>query len=282
MSAGQSIGQVLAEAQGQGMPRLDAQILLLTALKRAPNDRAWLVTHDREPMPAQAMIPWCDLNKRWHAGEPVAYLLGRKEFYGLDLQVDPRVLIPRPDTETLVDWALDLIRRLPAPVHVIDLGTGSGAIALALASQGIPGLHLTATDASASALAVARSNAHGLGLGVRFCQGHWLDAVPGERFDMVVSNPPYIADGDHHLAALRHEPAAALSSGPDGLSDIRTIVGQAPAHLRDGGWLLFEHGHDQSATVRQMLIHAGFSAVSSHTDLAGIERCTGGQWREQR
>ncbi|MFP5467534.1 MAG: peptide chain release factor N(5)-glutamine methyltransferase [Gammaproteobacteria bacterium] len=282
MNATQSIGQVLADAQGQGMPRLDAQLLLLISLGRDSNDRAWLISHDHEPMPAQAVARWCTLYKRWQAGEPVAYLRGHKEFYGLDLQVDPRVLIPRPDTETLVDWALDLVRQLTAPVHAVDLGTGSGAIALALASQGVPGLQLTATDASDSALAVARSNAHSLGLDVRFCLGHWFDAVPGERFDMVVSNPPYIAEGDHHLAALRHEPATALSSGPDGLSDIRTIVGQAPAHLRDGGWLLFEHGHDQSATVRQLLSQAGFSGVTSHTDLAGIERCTGGQWREQR
>lgn len=282
MNENLSVGQLLVEAQACGMPRLDAQILLLTALERDPHDRAWLWAHDQDVVLPQTAIRWRDLCERWQAGEPVAYLVGHKEFYGLDLQVDPRVLIPRPDTETLVDWTLELIRAAQAPLHVIDLGTGSGAIALALASQKVPGLQVTATDASADALAVAESNARRLALAVRFCQGHWLGAVPGERFDIIVSNPPYIAEGDQHLDALRHEPSSALGSGPDGLSDIRTIVKQAPDHLRNGGWLLFEHGHDQSAEVRSLLSHAGFSQVTSHTDLAGIERCTGGQWLERR
>lgn len=282
MSTDPSIGQLLAGACNKGMPRLDAQILMLTALERDPHNRAWLLAHDQDPVPDLPLKRWRELWARWLTGEPVAYLLGRKEFYGLDLQVDPRVLIPRPDTETLVDWALELIRSAQAPLHVIDLGTGSGAIALALSSQKMPGLRVTATDASPDALAVARSNACHLSLAVRFCQGHWLDAVPGERFDIIVSNPPYIAEGDHHLAALRHEPSSALGSGPDGLSDIRTIVEQAPDHLSSGGWLLLEHGHDQSAEIRDLLTRAGFSRVTSHTDLAGIERCTGGQWPEQR
>lgn len=282
MSAEPSIGQLLADALGRGMPRLDAQILLLTALERDPHDRAWLFTHDHEPMPTDSVSRWRALEERWHSGEPVAYLVGHKEFYGLDLQVDSRVLIPRPDTETLVDWTRQLIGGLRAPVHVIDLGTGSGAIALALASQNVPGLQVSATDASADALAVARSNAHTLSLDVRFCHGDWLGAVPGERFDIIVSNPPYIAEDDEHLAALRYEPCSALGSGPDGLSDIRAIVEQAPDHLRGGGWLLFEHGHNQSAAVRRLLTQAGFVEVTSHTDLAGIERCTGGRWPEQR
>ncbi|MDI3511733.1 MAG: release factor glutamine methyltransferase [Betaproteobacteria bacterium] len=282
MNENLSVGQLLVEAQACGMPRLDAQILLLTALERDPHDRAWLWAHDQDVVLPQTAIRWRALCERWQAGEPVAYLVGHKEFYGLDLQVDPRVLIPRPDTETLVDWTLELIRAAQAPLHVIDLGTGSGAIALALASQKVLGLQVTATDASADALAVAESNARRLALAVRFRQGHWLGAVPGERFDIIVSNPPYIAEGDQHLDALRHEPSSALGSGPDGLSDIRTIVKQAPDHLRNGGWLLFEHGHDQSAEVRSLLSHAGFSQVTSHTDLAGIERCTGGQWLERR
>ncbi|GAD23242.1 peptide chain release factor N(5)-glutamine methyltransferase, partial [Acidovorax sp. MR-S7] len=206
------------------------------------------------------------------AGEPVAYLTGTKEFYGLPLQVDARVLDPRPDTETLVDWAL----ALAAPAaRMADLGTGSGAIALALQSQR-PQAQVLAVDASADALAVARANARRLGLPVRFVQGHWLDGIAGP-FDLIVSNPPYIPATDPHLAALTHEPLSALASGDDGLQDIRAIAAQAPSRLAPGGWLLLEHGWDQAEAVQALLRAAGFGQVHSRHDLAGMARCTGGQ-----
>ena len=208
------------------------------------------------------------------AGEPLAYLTGTRGFHGLTLQVDARVLDPRPDTETLVDWALAL--PLPADARVVDLGTGSGAIALALAAQR-PGWRVEAVDASADALAVARANATRLGLAVAFSEGAWLKNVSG-HYHAIVSNPPYIATGDPHLAALTHEPLRALASGADGLDDIRKIVAQAPDRLVSGGWLLLEHGHDQAAAVRALLSAAGFRDVQSRRDVPGIERCTGGQW----
>jgi release factor glutamine methyltransferase len=209
------------------------------------------------------------------AGEPVAYLTGRKEFYGLPLQVDARVLDPRPDTETLVDWALEVMAPLASP-RVVDLGTGSGAIALALQSQRADA-QVLAVDASTDALAVAQANGERLGLPVRFQAANWLAGVEG-MFDAIVSNPPYIASADPHLAALTHEPLQALASGSDGLDDIRTIVAQAPNHLRAGGWLLLEHGYDQAEAVQALLLAQGFHQVQSRTDLAGVDRCTGGRW----
>eukprot|EP01037_Dinobryon_pediforme_P009791 gene9791-9857_t len=221
-------------------------------------------------------MPWAALMlARRVAGEPVAYLTGRKEFYGLPLQVDARVLDPRPDTETLVDWALEVIAPLTSP-RVVDLGTGSGAIALALQSQRADA-RVLAVDASADALAVAQANAERLGLPVQFRQANWLVGVEGP-FDAIVSNPPYIASADPHLAALTHEPLQALASGADGLEDIRAIVAQAPAHLRPGGWLLLEHGYDQADAVQALLAAQGFVRVQSRNDLADIARCTGGQW----
>lgn len=276
-----TLSDTLRQAAAAGLDRLDAQKLLLHALGRSPHDRAWLIAHEGDALPCAAQSAWSTLLARRLAGEPVAYLLGQQEFFGLALQVDARVLVPRPDTETLVQWAIDLLPGLgPAP-RVIDLGTGSGAIALALARHQ-PGLDITATDASPDALAVAQVNARTLGLPVRFATGHWLDAVPGETFDLIAGNPPYIAEGDPHLPALVHEPSSALVSGPDGLDDIRTIVARATQALKPGGWLLLEHGHDQAPRVRALLVSAGFDHVSTHTDLAGIERCTGGQWPERR
>ncbi|MEY4978457.1 MAG: Release factor glutamine methyltransferase [Pseudomonadota bacterium] len=268
----------LHQAATAGLPRLDAQMLLLHALGRSPHDRAWLLAHDRDALPEPAAAHWQALLQRRMAGEPVAYLLGEKAFFGLNLAVDARVLVPRPDTETLVQWALDVMPAAAAtPARVLDLGTGSGAIALALAQQR-PDAHISATDASADALAVAQANAQRLGLAVQFAHGHWLHAVPGQRFDVVVSNPPYIAEGDPHLSALRHEPITALTAGADGLDDIRQIVTSAGAALQPGGWLLLEHGHDQAAAVRALLQCAGFAQVSSRSDLAGIARCSGGCW----
>ena len=266
--------RALQHAQHLGLARIDAQMLLLHSLGRDPHDRAWLLAHDSDALPAAALAAYQALCQRRAAGEPVAYLTGRKAFYGLPLAVDARVLDPRPDTETLVDWALELLAPRVAP-RIADLGTGSGAIALALQSQR-PDAQVLAVDASAGALAVAQANAARLGLPVRFVRSHWLDGVAGP-FDAIVSNPPYIRADDPHLAALTHEPLSALASGADGLDDIRAIIAQAPARLAPGGWLLLEHGWDQADAVQALLRTAGFAAVASRHDLAGIARCTGGR-----
>lgn len=272
------IREALAHAQHMGLARIDAQMLLLHALGRDGTDRAWLIAHDGDALPPAAQTAFEALCHRRAAGEPVAYLTGRKAFYGLTLQVDARVLDPRPDTETLVDWALEVLSPHAAP-RVADLGTGSGAIALALQHQR-PDARVLAVDASAEALAVARANAERLGLPVRLLQGDWLTGLAAQEgpFDAIVSNPPYIAAADPHLAALAHEPLSALASGADGLADIRAIVAQAPAWLAPGGWLLLEHGWDQADAVQALLRAAGFGAVQSRHDLAGIARCTGGRW----
>jgi release factor glutamine methyltransferase len=271
-----TVAQALAAAVALGADRLDAQLLLLHALGRAPHDRAWLLAHDTDAMPEAAWTALAAQLSRRLAGEPVAYLLGEKEFHGLDLHVDARVLVPRPDTETLVEWALLCLEGQPAP-RVLDLGTGSGAIALAL-QNARPDAQVDAVDASADALAVAEANARRLGLPVRFAQANWLDGA-ASGYMVIASNPPYIAAGDPHLPALRHEPVSALVAGADGLDDIRQIVRHAPAHLAAGGWLLLEHGHDQAAAVRQLLADRGFAEVQSRDDLAGIPRCSGGIWR---
>ncbi|MGJ3701488.1 peptide chain release factor N(5)-glutamine methyltransferase [Variovorax sp. AFSI2.2] len=271
-----TVAQALAASVALGIDRLDAQLLLLHALGRAPHDRAWLLAHDTDAISGAAWAALSAQLSRRLAGEPVAYLLGEKEFHGLDLRVDPRVLVPRPDTETLVDWALQCLEGRTAP-RVLDLGTGSGAIALAL-QHARPDAQVDAVDASADALAVAKANAQRLALPVRFSQAHWLDGA-ASGYTVIASNPPYIAADDPHLPALRHEPAAALVAGPDGLDDIRQIVRDAPLHLAEGGWLLLEHGHDQAAAVRQLLQTHGFAEVQSREDLAGIQRCSGGVWR---
>lgn len=276
-----TLRETLVNLQRDGLDRIDAQMLLLLALQRSPHDRAWLLAHDGDAMNAEAATRLTALVQRRRHGEPMAYLRGDQEFFGLTLQVDPRVLVPRPDTETLVSWALDLLDDLPAPAHVLDLGTGSGAIALVIKAQR-PAAVVSATDASPDALAVARTNADRLGLAVDFHLGHWLAAVPAQRFDLIASNPPYIAEDDPHLAALGHEPGSALTAGPDGLDDIRALVSTAPAALNPSGWLLLEHGHDQADAVRALLQATGFIQVGSRIDLAGIERCSGGQWPLRR
>ncbi len=276
----------LRQAQAEGVDRLDAQLLLLSALGTPPTDihhrRSWLLAHGDDPLAPDAAANFATLLRRRLNGEPVAYLTGHKEFFGLDLLVDSRVLVPRPDTEILVEWALDVLREEAArhppgtPLAALDLGTGSGAIALALLQQ-VPTLRMDAVDASDAAVAVARQNAQQLGLPLQVLQGRWLAPVL-RRYHCIVSNPPYIAEHDPHLPALAHEPREALVAGADGLDDIRHIVANAPAHLEDGGWLLLEHGFDQAATVQGMLQDRGFTAVQSRLDLAGHQRCTGGRW----
>lgn len=267
------IRQALAAACATaGLERLDAQLLLLHALGRPQHDRAWLVAHDTDALEPETELRYLELTRRRAAGTPLAYLTGVHEFHGLVLHVDARVLDPRPDTETLVEWTLEL---LPPAGSVIDLGTGSGAIALAL-KHARPDAQVSAVDVSADALAVAQANAQRLGLDVRLRQGNWLEGI-SERYDLIVSNPPYIAEGDPHLAKLAHEPPLALTSGPDGLEAIRAIIAQAPACLQPGGWLLLEHGWDQAPAVRTLLMQAGFTDVQSRQDLAGIARCSGGR-----
>ena len=259
----------------KGLSRLEAQRILLHTLQRADHDRAWLLTHADETPGAQALERLEGLVQRFLDGQPLAYVLGHQAFYGLDLLVDRRVLVPRPDTETLVDWALEVLSPHPC-APVVDLGTGSGAIALALKASR-SALQVHAVDYDEDALTVARSNAQHLDLEVDFSQGSWLTGMAGQ-YQAIVSNPPYIADKDPHLKGLKHEPLTALASGTDGLDDIRAILDQAPARLLQDGWLLLEHGHDQATAVRGLLQAAGFTQVQSRQDLAGIERCSGGQW----
>lgn len=273
-----SLAQALRQAQQAGLDRVDAHLLLGHVLQR---DRSWLIAHDDETLRAADQARFDALVRRRLDGEPVAYLLGEREFHGLMLQVSPAVLVPRPDTETLVEWALACLGACPAPrPRVIDLGTGSGAIALALRHRW-PSAQVTALDASADALAVASANAARLQLPVRFLLSDWWQAVAGETFDLAVSNPPYIAGDDPHLPALRHEPRQALTPEGDGLGAIRTLISAAPAHLTPGAWLLIEHGWDQGPAVQALLRNAGFRAVETRQDLAGRDRCTGGQYAPQ-
>lgn len=276
----QTLAGALAGAVALGLDRLESQRLLLHALDKPATDRAWLIAHDRDGIKADALKRFHEFTGRRAKGEPLAYIVGQQEFFGLLLSVDPRVLIPRPDTETLVDWALELGPAKPSKgsggLKVLDLGTGSGAIALALKASR-PGWDVSAIDASADALALARNNAQALGLAVTMELGHWLEQASG-LFDLIVSNPPYVREDDEHLAALRHEPLQALTAGADGLADFRQIIEQATGHLHSGGWLLLEHGYDQASALRQLLLDKGFEAVSCRSDLAGIPRCSGGRW----
>jgi release factor glutamine methyltransferase len=264
-----TVDQALALARQLGVERGDAQTLICHLTGR---DRAWLVTHGDAPAPdaEQAL-------QRLAAGEPLAHLTGWQPFHGLMLQVSPATLIPRPDTETLVDWALELLTDMPGRPSVVDLGTGSGAIALAIKAA-CPRAQVTAVDFSADALAVARANGARLGLAVDWRHGSWFEPLAGQRFDLVVSNPPYIAGDDPHLPALRHEPITALTPGGDGLADLRALIDAAPPHLAPGGWLLLEHGWDQAGVVAQQLSARGFAAPALRRDLAGRSRASGARW----
>ena len=279
-----TIDAALAAATRAGLDRLDSQLLLLHAWAKAPQSagtlRAWLLSHGDDPVPPEVHTRFETLVQRRAGGEPLAYLTGHREFFGLSLAVDARVLVPRPDTELLVSWALEILADLPAtaparPPTVLDLGTGSGAVALAI-KHCQPQVEVDAVDASADALAVAASNARALGLQVRFLAGDWLRPV-NARYDCIVSNPPYIAAADPHLPALRHEPVRALVAGSDGLQDIRAITAAASGHLNPGGWLLIEHGFDQGPAVRSLFAAAGLCGITTRRDLAGHERCTGGR-----
>lgn len=273
-----SVDDACAWAVRCGLARVDAQMLTLLVLARSPLDRAWLLAHGTDPFPAASVQRLRACVERRLRGEPIAYITGTKEFYGLPLHVDARVLDPRDDTETLVDWALELLRAQAHPQpRVVDLGCGSGAIALALKSQ-YPPAQVVAVDASLDALDVARANAQRLALDVQFAHGSWLDPVPG-RFDLIVSNPPYIAATDPHLEALHHEPRSALISGADGLADVHAIIAQSTQRLQPAGWLLLEHGYDQAQAVAARMAASGFVQVQSRADLAGVARCTGGCWR---
>jgi len=258
-------------------PRLEAEVLLAAALNRPRSTlHAW---PERIPEPEQSARFNAWLNRR-RAGEPVAYILGRREFWSLELEVTPATLIPRPETELLVELALE---RLPAnhPVKVADLGTGSGAIALALAVER-PQARIVATDQSPAALAVARRNARRLKINrVEFRQGDWCTPLAGERFDLIVANPPYVAAADPRWQEgdLRFEPSAALISGETGLDALKAIIAAAPDHLQPGGWLLLEHGYDQGEAVPALLREQGLVEVSDHRDAAGLSRSSCGRWR---
>ncbi|MCV2369972.1 peptide chain release factor N(5)-glutamine methyltransferase [Paucibacter oligotrophus] len=264
----------LSLARSLGLDRLDAQLLLAASLKQ---NRAWLISHDDAPLaPALAATLVEQMTQR-AAGMPLAYLLGEQEFHGLLLTVTPDTLVPRADTETLVDWALELLVPMAGTPSLVDLGTGSGAIALAI-KAGHPAAIVSAVDLSPAALTVAQGNAHRLGLDVAFMQGNWWQPLLGRRFDIIVSNPPYIAGGDPHLPALQHEPIGALSPGGDGLSDLLLLIEGAPAHLTKGGWLLLEHGYDQAPAVAEALSVRGFVDLGLRRDLGGQPRVSAGRW----
>jgi release factor glutamine methyltransferase len=266
------VAGVLAEARRLGVDRLDAQLLLGALLARP---RAWLIAHDEHLLDADQARCLAQALQSRADGVPLAYLTGTQVFCGLTLGVGPGVLIPRPETELLVDWALECLAPRPQP-RVLDLGTGSGAIALALKAA-CPCAHIVAVDRSPQALAIAQANGRRLGLAVDWRAGDWWAPVAGERFDLVAANPPYVAAGDPHLPALRHEPASALVAGPAGLDELRRIVDGAPGCLAPGADLLLEHGHDQGEVVRSWLEQAGFDGVATRRDLAGLDRCSGGR-----
>ncbi|MDN3921075.1 peptide chain release factor N(5)-glutamine methyltransferase [Roseateles violae] len=268
------IADALALARELGVDRLDAQLLLAAGLQQ---DRGWLIANDDARL-SEAQARQIDaLLRRRAAGEPYAYLVGEQEFHGLRLRVTPDTLVPRADTETLVDWALELLSDLPGAPRVVDLGTGSGAIALAIKHRH-PAARVEAVELSAGALAVARANAERLQLEVVFHAGSWWQPLAGRRYELIVSNPPYIAGDDDHLAALRHEPLSALTPGGDGLSALHILIDAAPQHLEAGGWLLLEHGYDQAEAVAAALRARGFSELALRRDLGGQPRVSGGRW----
>jgi release factor glutamine methyltransferase len=270
-----TIASALMQARSVGIERFDAQLIIAHVLGQT---RAWVIAHDDAALDSTTAQTLSSLLQRRAAGEPLAYLLGQREFHGLPLRVTADVLVPRADTETLVAWALELLGGLTAP-RVIDLGTGSGAIALAV-KHSCPQAEVHASDLSKHALAVAGANGQALGLAVHWHCGAWWQAAPVGRFDLALSNPPYVAAGDPHLAALRHEPSMALipaGDRGDGLADIERIVAGSEARLHCGAWLLVEHGADQGDAVRALFECAGFGSIQTRQDLAARPRVTGGR-----
>jgi release factor glutamine methyltransferase len=256
---------------GDALRALDArEARILLANATGFSEASIVASPDRDLTP-EIEQAFASFVARRAAGEPIAYIVGHKEFYGIDLLVNPAVLIPRPETELLVELALK-----EEFSTLLDLGTGSGAIALAV-KRHRPKARVVAVEASAAALVVARRNAARLGLEVDFRHGEWFGPLAGERFDVVVGNPPYVAEGDPHLEALRHEPAGALVSGADGLAAIRQILARAPEHVAPGGRLFIEHGLGQDGAVRQVFLAASLESVASWPDLSGIPRVTGGR-----
>lgn len=276
-----AVGASLGEAwrlASRRIDRLDARLLLEHVCGCRHAD---LIAHPERPLSAAQAAEFEALVARRAGGEPLAYLVGSAWFGDLAFRVTPAVLIPRPDTEVLVELAVERAQAFASP-RIVDLGTGSGIVAISLARR-CPDAQVTATDVSAAALDVARANAIRHGAAVRFVEGDWFAPLGNERFDLVVSNPPYVVEGDPHLQlnGLPFEPRRALTdgiTGGDGLACIRRIVAAAPAHLRAGGWLLMEHGYDQAVEVRGLLLAAGFIDVASWRDDAGIERVSGGRW----
>ena len=275
-----SIDDLIRHSQ---LPRAEAR-RLLACLTGQP--LTWFMAHGDDPADPDIAARFQALAERRRAGEPLAYLLGQQEFYGRPFAVSPAVLIPRADTETLVETALEQLtllrqQRRAVPLSLLELGTGSGIIAITLALEA-PDTEVHAVERSPEALAMAQQNAKALGADrIHWHAGSWWQALASPRhFDLIVSNPPYIAAGDHHLQQgdLRFEPPQALAAGPDGLDDLRIITGGAPAHLSPGGWLLLEHGYDQEAPVQALLRDAGFAEVFTRRDLAGQPRVSGGRW----
>jgi release factor glutamine methyltransferase len=283
MNDNQSIESLLRAAQqllqtSSDSPRLDVEILLAHTLKQS---RTYLRTWPQQLITAEQAAHFHDLLSRRANGEPIAYLTGQRDFWDMTLAVSPDTLIPRPETERLVELALE---KIPADAswHIADLGTGSGAIALAIARER-PHCHLLATDLSVAALDIAHHNAQRLGVrNIRFSSGHWFAPLAGEQFQLIVSNPPYIHPDDPHLRQgdLRFEPPSALQSGADGLADIRIICDQARQHLQPPGWLLLEHGYDQGPAVQELLSTLGYTQVSVYEDLAHNERVSAGKWEK--
>ncbi len=264
-----TVGAALSAARTR-LPASEARLLLGHVTGRPA---AWLIAHDDEELDERTLLGFASLAARRAGGEPVAYLLGYREFFGRDFAVSPAVLIPRPETELLVELALATGTNADVPSRILDLGTGSGCIGITLALE-LPRAQVSAIDSSTAALAVAQRNAQRHGARLHLLQSDWFAALTGERFDLIVANPPYIAAADPHLddGDLRHEPPAALASGNDGLDAIRRIVADAPSFLAPGGRLMLEHGYDQGTAVHDLLEASGLTGIEQHRDLAGIVR----------